>query len=102
MSRAMYCVPTPWPMATCSATPCRDWCRAFVQSSRRPVSRPAIRAAIATTSGCRRRVPDPTRARRAYVPYAGELPSPVHDLDYVPPPLSYTAIGNGHLVAMTA
>jgi peptide/nickel transport system ATP-binding protein len=47
-------------------------------------------------------VPDPTRARRAYVPYAGELPSPVHDLDYVPPPLSYTAIGNGHLVAMTA
>jgi peptide/nickel transport system ATP-binding protein len=47
-------------------------------------------------------VPDPTRARRAYVPYAGELPSPVHDLDYVPPPLSYTAIGNGHLVAVTA
>jgi peptide/nickel transport system ATP-binding protein len=47
-------------------------------------------------------VPDPTRARRAYVPYAGELPSPVHDLDYVPPPLNYTAIGDGHLVAVTA
>ena len=47
-------------------------------------------------------VPDPTRARRAYVPYAGELPSPVHDLDYVPPPLSYTAVGEGHYVAVTA
>jgi peptide/nickel transport system ATP-binding protein len=47
-------------------------------------------------------VPDPTRARRAYVPYTGELPSPVHGLDYVPPPLNYTTIGDGHLVAVTA
>ncbi|HEX3846263.1 MAG TPA: ABC transporter ATP-binding protein [Steroidobacteraceae bacterium] len=47
-------------------------------------------------------VPDPTRARRAYVPYTGELPSPVHGLDYQPPPLNYTAIADGHLVAVTA
>jgi peptide/nickel transport system ATP-binding protein len=46
-------------------------------------------------------VPDPSRARRAYIPYAGELPSPVHDLDYAPPALSYTDVGGGHLVAET-
>src|SRR6185312_7318252 len=46
-------------------------------------------------------VPDPTRARRAYVPYLGELPSPVHALDYVPPPLEYTSVGRGHMVAVT-
>ena len=44
-------------------------------------------------------VPDPTLARRAYVPYAGELPSPVHGLDYVPQPMSYRDLGHGHLVA---
>jgi peptide/nickel transport system ATP-binding protein len=44
-------------------------------------------------------IPDPARARRDYVPYTGELPSPVHDLAYVPPPLNYADIGDGHLVA---
>ena len=44
-------------------------------------------------------IPDPARARRDYVPYAGELPSPVHDLAYIPPPLNYEDIGEGHLVA---
>ncbi len=44
-------------------------------------------------------VPDPTKARRSYVPYAGELPSPVHDLSYAPPLLNYRDLGEGHLVA---
>jgi peptide/nickel transport system ATP-binding protein len=44
-------------------------------------------------------VPDPTKARRSYVPYAGELPSPVHDLSYAPPLLDYRDLGEGHLVA---
>jgi peptide/nickel transport system ATP-binding protein len=44
-------------------------------------------------------VPDPTIARRRYVLYDGELPSPVHDLDYTPVPIAYTDIGDGHLVA---
>ena len=44
-------------------------------------------------------VPDPVRAKRQYVPFVGELPSPVHELDYVPPPLVYRTITEGHLVA---
>jgi peptide/nickel transport system ATP-binding protein len=44
-------------------------------------------------------IPDPNRARRAYVPFSGELPSPVHPLGYVPPPLTYDDVGSGHLVA---
>ena len=44
-------------------------------------------------------VPDPTLVRRSYVPYAGELPSPVHGLDYMPKPMAYRDMGDGHLVA---
>ena len=44
-------------------------------------------------------LPDPTKARRSYVPFAGELPSPVHGLDYVPLAPSFTDLGDGHLVA---
>ena len=45
-------------------------------------------------------VPDPVRAKRQYVPFVGELPSPVHDLDYAPPPIVYRTIADGHLVAV--
>jgi len=44
-------------------------------------------------------VPDPAREKRAYVPYDGELPSPVRPAGYEPPALRYTDIGAGHLVA---
>jgi len=44
-------------------------------------------------------IADPTRARRAYVPYLGELPSPVHELSYAPPLQDYRDLGEGHLVA---
>jgi peptide/nickel transport system ATP-binding protein len=44
-------------------------------------------------------IPDPQRTRRAYVPFAGELPSPVHPLDYVPPTAELVDAGDGHLVA---
>jgi len=44
-------------------------------------------------------VPDPTRAKRAYVPYDGELPSPVRPAGYEPPALRYTDVGAGHMVA---
>jgi peptide/nickel transport system ATP-binding protein len=47
-------------------------------------------------------VPDPAKARKSYVPYTGELPSPVHGLDYDPPPLAWRDVGDGHLVAATA
>ncbi len=47
-------------------------------------------------------VPDPVRARRQYVPFVGELPSPVHDLDYAPPPIVYRTVAGGHLVAADA
>jgi peptide/nickel transport system ATP-binding protein len=47
-------------------------------------------------------VPDPDRERRAFIPYDGELPSPVRGLDYQPPAMRYTDIGNGHLVAEPA
>ncbi|HVX81317.1 MAG TPA: ABC transporter ATP-binding protein [Devosiaceae bacterium] len=44
-------------------------------------------------------VPDPTRARRAYVVPTGDLPSPVHPLSYVPPAQVFEDLGDGHLVA---
>ncbi len=44
-------------------------------------------------------VPDPVRAKRQYVPFVGELPSPVHDLGYEPQPLEYRTIADGHMVA---
>lgn len=44
-------------------------------------------------------VPDPSRDRRLYVPFAGELPSAVHPVAYEPQPVSYRHIGAGHLVA---
>lgn len=47
-------------------------------------------------------VPDPTRAKRDYEPYAGELPSPVHSLDYLVPPIAYHQIEQGHFVAQDA
>ncbi|HTJ56186.1 MAG TPA: ATP-binding cassette domain-containing protein, partial [Devosiaceae bacterium] len=47
-------------------------------------------------------VPDPTLKRRGYVPYQGELPSPVHEIDFAPPALEYTDLGQGHLVARMA
>ena len=47
-------------------------------------------------------VPDPVRAKRQYVPFVGELPSPVHDLDYMPPPFTYRTIADGHMVATDA
>ena len=47
-------------------------------------------------------IPDPNRARRAYVPFSGELPSPVHPLGYAPPPLTLDDVGGGHLVERAA
>lgn len=44
-------------------------------------------------------VPDPTRAKRQYIPFSGELPSPVHNMDYMPPSITYHEIAPGHLVA---
>jgi peptide/nickel transport system ATP-binding protein len=45
-------------------------------------------------------IPDPVRAKQQYVPFVGELPSPVHDLDYAPSPIVYRTIADGHLVAV--
>jgi peptide/nickel transport system ATP-binding protein len=47
-------------------------------------------------------IPDPVRAKRQYTPYVGELPSPVHDLDYEPEPLLYQSVADGHIVAEPA
>ncbi|MHB1110752.1 MAG: ABC transporter ATP-binding protein, partial [Devosia sp.] len=44
-------------------------------------------------------IPDPERERREFVPYDGELPSPVRAASYEPPPTVYTDLGAGHLVA---
>jgi len=44
-------------------------------------------------------IPDPSRDRRGYVPYQGELPSAVHPIHYEPQPVHYRHIGAGHLVA---
>jgi peptide/nickel transport system ATP-binding protein len=46
-------------------------------------------------------IPDPTRERRAFVPFDGELPSSIRPASYQPPPAAYTDIGAGHLVAQT-
>ncbi len=47
-------------------------------------------------------VPDPSQVRRSYVPYASELPSPVHALDYAPRRVDLRDLGEGHLVAEDA
>ena len=44
-------------------------------------------------------IPDATRARRHFVPFEGELPSSIRSASYQPPPVAYTDIGAGHLVA---
>jgi peptide/nickel transport system ATP-binding protein len=44
-------------------------------------------------------VPDPDRQKRVYIPYDGELPSPVRPRGYEPPALRYTDVGAGHMVA---
>jgi peptide/nickel transport system ATP-binding protein len=44
-------------------------------------------------------VPDPARRRAAAALPAREIPSPIHDLDYVPPQQHLRDIGDGHLVA---
>ena len=58
-------------------------------------------AARLYAGACWTRCRCPTRCGPSgkYVPFVGELPSPVHDLDYVPPPLTYRTIADGHLVA---
>lgn len=43
-------------------------------------------------------VADPDRPRRAFVPLDGDLPSPVHGLDYAAPEQFYEDVGGGHLV----
>jgi len=45
-------------------------------------------------------VPDPSRDRRRYVPFDGDLPSSVRPLGYEPQPVIYRDIGAGHLVAV--
>lgn len=47
-------------------------------------------------------VPDPSRDRRGYVPFEGELPSSVHAVHHQPKPALYRDLGNGHLVAEPA
>ena len=44
-------------------------------------------------------IPDPVRAKQQYTPFVGDLPSPVHGLDYEPTPLVYRTIADGHVVA---
>jgi peptide/nickel transport system ATP-binding protein len=44
-------------------------------------------------------VPDPSRERRGFVPFDGELPSSVRPVSYEAPAISYTDLGAGHLVA---
>ena len=44
-------------------------------------------------------IPDPVRAKLQYTPFVGDLPSPVHELDYEPAPLAYRTIADGHMVA---
>jgi peptide/nickel transport system ATP-binding protein len=43
-------------------------------------------------------IADPGRARRAFIPFDGDLPSNVRPLDYAPPELAPEDLGNGHLV----
>jgi peptide/nickel transport system ATP-binding protein len=44
-------------------------------------------------------IPHPVRPKRAYSLNGGEIVSPVRDVDYVPPAISYREIEKGHLVA---
>jgi peptide/nickel transport system ATP-binding protein len=44
-------------------------------------------------------LPDPRRERRPYLAFSGDLPSPVHPIDYEPPPQQWRDVGAGHLVA---
>ena len=43
-------------------------------------------------------VADPDRARKPFLRNESELPSPVQDLDYVPPVLVAQKLGGGHTV----
>jgi peptide/nickel transport system ATP-binding protein len=43
-------------------------------------------------------IADLGRARRAFIPFDGDLPSNVRPLDYAPPELAPEDLGNGHLV----
>lgn len=44
-------------------------------------------------------IPDPTLARKPYSIEAGDLPSPVFDLDYQPPTMTYQELADGHIFA---
>ncbi len=44
-------------------------------------------------------IADPTKRRKHRVVPTGEVPSPIRSLDYVPDIVSYTTVGDGHLVA---
>jgi peptide/nickel transport system ATP-binding protein len=47
-------------------------------------------------------VPDPFRPKRPFINLEGELPTPVHPLDYKPEPQRWHDLGSGHLVAEDA
>ncbi|MEX1180270.1 MAG: ABC transporter ATP-binding protein [Cucumibacter sp.] len=47
-------------------------------------------------------VPDPTRERRAFVVFDGDLPSPIRPVGYVPTRQTFLDVGQGHLVAEPA
>ena len=44
-------------------------------------------------------IPDPSRQRRGYLPFTGEMPSALHPVHYQPKPITYRSVGAGHLVA---
>jgi peptide/nickel transport system ATP-binding protein len=43
-------------------------------------------------------IADPSRTRRHFVPSEGDLPSPIHGLDYRPPAHTARDLGEGHLI----
>lgn len=43
-------------------------------------------------------IADPSRERRLYLPNDGDLPSPVKDLDYIPPVQKIHDLGHGHMI----
>jgi peptide/nickel transport system ATP-binding protein len=47
-------------------------------------------------------VPDPFRPKRPFINIEGELPTPVHPIDYKPEPQRWHDLGSGHLVAEDA
>ncbi len=47
-------------------------------------------------------VPDPFRPKRPFINIEGELPTPVHPVDYKPEPQRWHDLGSGHLVAEDA